>query len=255
MWTLFKIDYLNINIYECKISMFIQFTSLQICAWILVLISIEQFLCVKVQHWRTIHFKPKRAYVTVSCLVLFFIALNFNIFFTFGFEVDYPIVVVKNSTEFNMTQNFTFDYVRKQLCNGDPRLPWTMWMIDIAKLHLAFYSLIPFVILSIFNLLLIKSLYKTSLLIHGPNDSKRIKQNQMTKTVIYMTLVFIVVTLSNATGTVLFNDLIVSDYGSFLIRLFDMMSFVYHGFNFILFYMTNIRFRNEFKKVICFASQ
>ncbi|CAF1015086.1 unnamed protein product, partial [Brachionus calyciflorus] len=84
---------------------------------------------------------------------------------------------------------------------------------------------------------------------------ERIKQNQMNKTVIYMTLVFIVVTLSNATGTVLFNDLIVSDYGSFLIRLFDMMSFVYHGFNFILFYMTNIRFRKEFNKVICLASQ
>ncbi|CAF1051349.1 unnamed protein product [Brachionus calyciflorus] len=109
MSTLFKVDYLHINVYECKIGIFLQYTSLETCAWILVLISVEQYLCVKVQHWRTIHFKPKRAYITVSCLVLFFIALNFNIFFTFGFEVDYPIEVIKNSTEFNITQNFTIE--------------------------------------------------------------------------------------------------------------------------------------------------
>ena len=97
-WTLFNFDFLNINIYECKISMFFQFTSLEACAWIIVLISVEQYLCIKVQHWRNIHFKPKRAYIAVTSIVLFFIALNFNIFFTFGYDVDYPIKVPINKT-------------------------------------------------------------------------------------------------------------------------------------------------------------
>ncbi|CAF0846824.1 unnamed protein product [Brachionus calyciflorus] len=256
MWTLFNTDYLNINIYECKIGMFVQFTSLEASAWILVLISVEQYLCVKVQHWRTIHFKPKRAYITVSCLVLFFIALNFNIFFTFGFEVDYPIEVVKNSTEFNMTQNVTIQYVKRILCYGDRRFPWTSWMIDIGPLHLTFYSLAPFAILGLANLLLITHLYTTRKPHSGQsaqNDKKKNKQDQMTKTIIYMTLLFIGITLPNATTTFFFNKLIITDYGSFLIRLFDMFSFSYHGLNFIVFYISNNRFRSEFKKLFSSA--
>ncbi|CAF0971263.1 unnamed protein product, partial [Brachionus calyciflorus] len=252
MSTLFSVDFLNINVYECKISMFVQFTSLQICAWILVLISLEQYLCVKVQHWRTIHFKPQRAYITVSCLVLFFIALNFNIFFTFGFEVDYPIQVVKNSSEFNMTQNVTIEYVKKILCYGDRRFPWTSWMIDIGPLYLTFYSLAPSFLLGLGNVLLITHLYTSRKTHSGPsnqNDKKKNKQDQMTKTIIYMTVAFIIITLSNATAIFNFNTLIKTDYGSALLRLTDMLSYAYHGLNFGVFYISNNRFRREFKKV------
>lgn len=140
MYTLFNVDYLNINIYECKIGMFIQFTSLQASAWILVLISIEQYLSVKVKHWRTIYFKPKRAYITVTCLVLFFVAFNFNIFFTFGFEVQYPIDTVSNNLS-NFTNQSTTLYETKILCYGDRRFPQTTWMIDIGPVGFYFFQL------------------------------------------------------------------------------------------------------------------
>ncbi|CAF1038529.1 unnamed protein product [Brachionus calyciflorus] len=232
--------------------MFIQFTSLQICAWILVLTSVEQYLCVKVQHWRTIHFKPKRAYITVSCLVLFFIALNFNIFFTFGFEVDYPIEVVKNSSEYNMTQNVTIEYVKKILCYGDSRFPWTMWMNDVGRVHLGLYSLAPITILVISNILLISHLYTTrrSNGVSVQNDKKKNKQDQMTKTIIFMTLLFAVITLSST--VIMWTFTFFTDYGAFLFRLTDVFCFGYHGLNFIVFYISNNRFRSEFKKFLGF---
>ncbi|CAF0724268.1 unnamed protein product [Brachionus calyciflorus] len=253
--SLFNIDFLNINIYECKISMFIQFTSLQICAWILVLVSVEQYLCVKIQHWRTIHFKPKRAYITVTSLVLFFMAFNFNFFFTFGFEVDYPIEVVKNSTEFNMTQNVTIEYVKKILCYGDSRFPWTLWMNDVGRVHLVLYSLGPATILFISNILLISHLYTTRRPNGGnsaQNDKKKNKQDQMTKTIIFMTLLFTLITLTSTIIMWVFTFF--TDYGEFLFRLTGVFIFAYHGLNFIVFYISNNRFRSEFKKLFGFKN-
>ncbi|CAF0713623.1 unnamed protein product [Brachionus calyciflorus] len=247
MTSLFNVDFLNINVYECKISMFVQFTSLEICAWILVLISLEQYLCVKVQHWRTIHFKTKRAHITVLFLVLFFIALHFNIFFTFGFEVDYPIEVVKNSTVFNTTQNVTIEYFKKVLCYGERRFPQTNWMIDFAHLHLAFYSIGPLVILVVSNILLIKHLYTTRKPHATQNEKKKNKQDQMTMTIIFMTLLFALITFSST--IVLLSFSFFTDYGSFIIRLVDILCFAYHGLNFLVFYVSNNRFRSEFRKL------
>jgi hypothetical protein len=117
---------------------------LEASAWILCLISYEQYLSVRIQHWRNIYFKAKRAYITVTCLVGFFMALNFNIFFTFGFVVDYPIEVSFNQTNSSMNMNASVVFVKKVLCYGDPQFPWTMWMYNIGPLHVfscsVFYS-------------------------------------------------------------------------------------------------------------------
>ncbi|RNA38430.1 rhodopsin-like protein [Brachionus plicatilis] len=49
---LFGIDWLNFSILVCKLLNFIQYSSSQSAAWILVLISGEQFLSAKIKLWR-----------------------------------------------------------------------------------------------------------------------------------------------------------------------------------------------------------
>jgi hypothetical protein len=81
----YGINVSNINLLCCKAGYFVQYTSLQIVSWFLVLISVEQYLSVEVKHWRTNYFKPRRAYLTATGLVLFFVALNSHVLFTFGY--------------------------------------------------------------------------------------------------------------------------------------------------------------------------
>ena len=47
---------------------FFQFSSQEISAWILVLISFDRLMSVSIMTWKTIHFKPKRALSQVSFL-------------------------------------------------------------------------------------------------------------------------------------------------------------------------------------------
>ncbi|CAF1051332.1 unnamed protein product [Brachionus calyciflorus] len=126
-----------------------------------------------------------------------------------------------------------------------------MWMIDFGPIYLIFYSYAPSASLGLAKML-ITHLYTTrkpNCGQSGQNDKKKNKQDQMTKTIIYMTVTFILITLSNVTASFYFNTLIITDYGSALLRLTDMLSYAYHGLNFIVFYISNNRFRSEFKKV------
>jgi CDP-diglyceride synthetase len=71
----------------------------------------------------------------------------------------------------------------------------------------------------------------------------------MTKTIIFMNILFIVITLPGAIVTLDFNSLIVSQWGLLLIKLADALVFSYHGLNFYIFYVSNNRFKSEFKKL------
>ena len=77
--------------------------------FIKVLVSIDQFLSVRIKHWRTIYFKPKRAVIAISTLVVFFILLNLNILILFGYE--------------NKTNNST-----EVICYDISIYPTTKWM-------------------------------------------------------------------------------------------------------------------------------
>jgi hypothetical protein len=133
---IFTIDLINLSIWGCKFGSLFQFTSLQISAWILVLISLDQLLSVNLVHWRTVYFKPKQALIATIVLVLFFIVLNFNILILFGYEVK-----TENSTQ--------------TICYDHPLYPETKWMMIWGLSHLMFYSVVPFVVLAVSNFALI----------------------------------------------------------------------------------------------------
>ena len=68
-----------------------------------VFISTEQYLSIKIKHWRTIYFKPEKAHLSAIFLVCIFIFVNSHILITFGHSE-----VLNNSThiEFCYKSNF-----------------------------------------------------------------------------------------------------------------------------------------------------
>lgn len=121
------------------------------------------------------------------------------------------------------------------------------------------YSVIPFIILAISNFSLIGYLYYKS---HFQSISKNLKiqktasmkfknqrQDAMSKMIIFMTFLFVAMTLPTAYASFFFARLIQTDHGYFLIVLFNCITFSYHGLNFLIYYVSNLKFRSEFRKL------
>ncbi|CAF1124331.1 unnamed protein product [Brachionus calyciflorus] len=229
-----SIDLLTINKYFCKIGNFIQFTSLQISAWILVIITFDRYLSIQIKNWKRVYFNSKKAYVLVLSLISFLIAINSNIIFTFGYDTILG----------NVSVSFCFEV---------EGFPSTKWMTIWGKVHLMSYSVIPFIILFISNLLLIRKLLSRkpiSVSVINSNNSKKTRKNdRINRTVIGLTALFILMTLPLASASFFFTQLFSTDYGLFIIVLLDSISFSYHGFNFIFMAFSNKIFRQEYQKL------
>jgi hypothetical protein len=124
-----KLDLQNYSFYYCKVINFFQFTSSQVSAWILILISFDRYLSVLIFNWKTTYFNVKRAFVTVSTLVIIIILLNIHVLFTFG-----HIRKIDNATE-------------KIECYSSPDSPETYIM---AEWDLVIHSFFFFIIFKTF---------------------------------------------------------------------------------------------------------
>ena len=85
--------YFEKSIYEispffCAFPNFCQCVTLQLSAWLLVIISWERLLSVTVKNWSLVYFKGYTPLYTAIVLTLVIVGLNSHIFFTYGFFVD-----------------------------------------------------------------------------------------------------------------------------------------------------------------------
>jgi hypothetical protein len=85
-------DYLNIDIkvlsiFGCKFGHYLQFSSLQISAWFVVLISVDRAMSVVLTHWKTVYFKDHMAFYASFALVGIILTFNSYILISFGIEV------------------------------------------------------------------------------------------------------------------------------------------------------------------------
>ena len=78
---------------------------------------------------------------------------------------------------------------------------------------------------------------------------KNQRQDAMSKMIIFMTFLFVAMTLPTAYASFFFARLIQTDHGYFLIVLFNCITFSYHGLNFLIYYVSNLKFRSEFRKL------
>lgn len=233
IWT--GVNLLNEGIWFCKVGNFIQFSSLELIAWFMVLVSIDRTLSVYVRLWRASLFKAKQAYWVSFILSAFILLMNINILVLFGYEANMNGTIVP-------------------ICFKLDQFPQTYWMDTYGKISLFVYSVIPFPILVLSNIALVYKLITKPKLDTSANSklvsSNRNNVSRMNSIVIIMTLLFVVCTLPVALASYLFNTIIVNEYGSFLITFLDSISFTYNALNFFISYFSNVMFRNEVRKLL-----
>jgi hypothetical protein len=125
--------------------------------------------------------------------------------------------------------------------------------------HLMLYSIIPFILLGLSNLFLLQKSYKSFRYkkrkslhesLHRNNTTRKsikVRSASFGKTIIFLTLLFFIMTLPTAVVSFFFNRLITTNEGKFFITLSNCISFSYHGLNYFIYNMSNKKFRSESK--------
>nr|QVK45794.1 G protein-coupled receptor [Proales similis] len=237
----FNIDLLNSSLFSCNFGTFFQFTSFEISAWFLVLISFEQFLAVRFNLWRTVYFKAKRAFLVSVGLVLLFIGLNSHMLVSYGHEADFG----------NFTQVFCFRV---------PSIPQTRWIEQWTLGYIFLYSLIPFSLLLLSNFLLIWTIRARQAVRssahpvssnHGSANGHHKHENKfLNRMVLFLTALFIAMTLPSAVVSFFYGELYRTPLGNAVVNFIGALTFSYHGLNFFILIASNKRFREQMVQLI-----
>lgn len=111
------------------------------------------------------------------------------------------------------------------------------------------YSYIPFLILAIVNALLIYE-FKNRQVQAVENEAIRRRRRAMNRTIIFITVFFILLTSPGAIATNLYSYLLTKSYGQLVIQLFGRFSSSYHAFGPVILYFTNQKFAQKLRS--CF---
>lgn len=151
-------------------------------------------------------------------------------------------------------QNYTFllgiRYLKRYLHISFTRMQFKT--VNLLKIHGYSYSMIPFVILVVVNSLLIyHSIRNPPSLAFSQSKTRKAKNKTMTYTITTLTIMFIVTTLPYSIATGYWYDSLNSNKnGRIIIGTLSLLSFSYHSFNFVIFFLTNKQFLRECKSFI-----
>lgn len=117
---------------------------------------------------------------------------------------------------------------------------------------MANYSIVPFIFMMLLNFLLWNELNRSKIRLKNVQVLNDKSFKNLTKTIITTCLVFVLMTLPNAIVSLMYTFLANSDLGFLIIRIGDLLSFSFHGFNLFINLYVNKKFRRKCK---CFISR
>jgi hypothetical protein len=208
--------------------------------------SVEVFLAISVKNWRTIHFQSEKAVGVGSCVLLLFIVINTNVFFTHGYAE---------------TVNGTTIW----FCYGKltPR-----WQETYAMIHFFLYSVAPFLVILASHVIIFVKLNMRRILRLASNsnrvsyalddlpphqshpDSTRAHQIAMVKTMVCTTLLFVCMAMPSALVSLYFYELKQTEAGIICMNFFDAVSFTFNSFNLVVYATINRKFSQHFKQLL-----
>ncbi|CAF0772754.1 unnamed protein product [Brachionus calyciflorus] len=212
----------------CKICVFLQYFCLQYSAWILVCLSVDRYLKVRINSWRKIYSTSKNT-ATISFIVgLLIFIVNSHLLILNGYSDN------KNGTEIVRC------YSPKFFFNHISYIPF--WH----KVHVYLYSIIPFCILLVINSLLIFKSLKPVQQIGLVSKRRKEKSKTLTYTIVALILMFFCSSLPYSIVTAYwYMELIGRPIGVLILNALSVLSFSYHSLNFVIFLFTNVKFWQE----------
>ena len=224
----------GLNIYTCRIFTFIQYFGLQSSGLLLSLVSIDRYIFVS---RLPNSFLSKLPFGTLKSATLW----SFSIVSIIGLMNSF-ILILDRKVILNTVHCY-------HLSNGFI-IP-IMW----EKVHMILYCLIPFILMIIFDVLLIKKTLNLKSNSYSKNQDKS-KRKNLTFSLLFITFSFIIMILpAQICFTFFLMDFIYDEKLNFILTTFDYLSFFNNCSIFFSCFITNIKFRNivygSIKIIIC----
>nr|QVK45789.1 G protein-coupled receptor [Proales similis] len=231
----------------CRIGTYIQLSTLQLSAWFLVATSVEQYLSVRVNHWRTLHFKMPQAIRVSLLLMAVAFLLNSHMLVTYGVQRQ------------EANQTVTYCYAHVDLPEARPTFVWNV-------VHIWLYSILPTILLLLINCLFVRetrkrieNLNQSRLQVanaNAPLCARRVRARgpyrftTLNRTVMSLTALFFLMTLPCSMIMFFFGKLVEFKIDLMVISYLGELSFTYQAFTFLIIFLSNRRFRKEFLSVM-----
>ena len=116
------------------------------------------------------------------------------------------------------------------------------------KVHSFMYSFIPFISLTVINILLIFDLHKRSrTIMDSVNSTFKKNQISISVSVVLMTLLFVFFTCPSAVASQYYDTLVSTYTGNIVLFAADCFAFSYHALNIIILILSNKQFDRKFQ--------
>lgn len=228
---------------SCKFHIFFTYYFINLSPTLLVAVSVQRYLAIAKHHYSKRRCTVKNAYMIIAliCLVSVFIQLHWGIFY------ELQTIPIKS--------NRTIIY--RRVCNISSKYPNYLWFRSkmLGSIQWFCFTLCPFLIMLIFNSLILKviaSARRIQSRMNQKNQRKRAKQRNMTIMLLSVSCVFIVLT-APASTFMAFGHLLHNFHGPSSQSVWTMLSLIYYAntaANFLLYFLTANVFRQELRVMI-----
>lgn len=258
----------NISAFTCKFISYISFSSLQLSSFLLCMLTIDRLLIIKSSKWRSNCANPKFANRIILALIMFVLAFNLIIPIKLGNigMVQYKVKNLNQESSTNSLNSIRIDNRLYSIVENNIKHNFTMWhcyddnliLLKIwNKLHLCLYSLLPFPILSILNLIVIRMTRDAAKsATQFGNYFHKFKNGQqfVTRLLLFLTISFFVCTVPSTIVYAFWHHQILEiRYGRVILNLLNTLQFYRHSSNWIIYVYSSSFMREEFKKCISCA--
>jgi hypothetical protein len=225
-----NIDPTNQSREGCKVYYFFNYSLNSLSPWCLVYISVEKYIAITYPHKRLL-------FKNIKNQILFFIIL-------FLFIMLYSIYIPLNVDILNIDNSSNY-------CNFIDEKSYQI----AEQMNFANFCLVPFLLMIIFSILLIRTIFKSRqrvTLNDSSRQQKRLRQDiKFTISLLSMNLLFIILNTPYELY-VIFPYIFLADYS------YDLVAYIYFStfaINFYLFLFTNSLFRSEFISLFSFEKK
>jgi hypothetical protein len=272
----------HLSVFMCKIVSFTQFTTMQISAFLLSIICIDRYVTIASTPgsiYSKLPFSTNKSACAWSVGIICLICLiNSHLLIFNGYRkppnMYVEMIIINNSaanynanaTNYNnnnnnITYKYTYNYTEPFYCYSYTAT------FDIVPLwdqcNMVLYNFLPFVIMSIFNSLLIKKTLSSSVLSKKKPSSEKSttttsmsradrKKQRLTISLVVITFLFLIMTLPSTIWFGFVKQALPNTDTTIIVgQLLDNIAFLQHSSLLITSYLTNYKFREALDQIIC----
>ncbi|CAF1512333.1 unnamed protein product [Adineta steineri] len=220
----FEVD--RLSVLSCKLSTYFNHVLSQSSAWLRVWMCADRFYALnQVRQRRAIHQHRRVIVLIISTFIsITLINLHLPIFSCYSYIHHNETKISGGSQHFQIYP--TWNYI-----------------------NLALYNIIPFILMLIFNILIIRHLIlikRTSSI-----QKSRIRHTSISIPILVSAFLFCLMTTPPAIIFAFFHKVIQSSiFQNYLLSLIDSIKYTYHALSFFLYFATLIEFRTEFFRLL-----